>query len=1045
LAARNKKVLFVAEKRAAIDAVLSRLAKVGLSDIVLDLHSNAVSRRALYQQIADALENHGRIGKQDTEDNERKLEESRRVLAEHKRVMHELHKPWGVSVFDCQSALVGLSRFAPKTRFRSDVIENLGKAERIRIHELLDTFVSLDGLGMESSGRGASPWGNAYRVGDISNIDTAAETLETLQDLRDHLLPDLVKQIRVACEQTGLREPVSISEIDVMLGLWESTQKILSTWEPAVFDLPTATMLGTLQNTSGAARMFSALGNSPYKQAVNALKEACGNRLHQKQLAEELGNVVALQSAWVEVSEGGASPCLPILKKPAELRTQYADACLVLNQVMGRLGFPEWAELSPDELQDLVSALLESSDALYRMPQLTKTKRDLDDVKMGPLIEDMVAQGVSGDDAADFFDYVWYVSIVEYLSLRNPTVASFRGESHQSVVAKFRIADKNHIQSGPARVRRAVAEHAISTLSNYPNQEIIIKKQARLKGRHMPPRLLFEQAGQATRAVKPCWAMSPLVVAQLLPMEQAFDVVIFDEASQVRPAEALGAILRGKQVVVAGDPKQLPPTAFFLSSDSGEVDYDSEETLSAVTDVESILDVMSTLLAPPHGTKMLRWHYRSEDEKLIAFSNAQRSLYNWSLATFPGASSGNSLRHVLVNPPASPTPQSQSVVAEAQEVIKLICEHAATRPQESLGVIAMGTKHAEVINDLLFSEIQRNNALAEWIEGGPPAHRGEKLFVKNLERVQGDERDCIILTVGYGKSPDGRMMYRFGPLNMEGGERRLNVAITRARKHMTVVSSFSSREMDPAKLKAEGAQMLQRYLAYVETQGRDLGPTVLEKPDLNPFERDVQRRLENAGIPLIPQYGASGYWIDFAAQHPTRPGHMVLAIECDGATYHSSPSARDSDRLRQQHLERLGWTFHRIWSTDWFRNPEQETERAVKAWEKAVRLADFENNLQKRPAKSTNRRPPEPQNRPVAGEVAASQRKGPMPIPEERIGKPIDSHSETELIQLIEWISSDGLLRTDEQILDEAVKLLGYKQKGSRIKLRIKEAIRKAK
>ena len=200
----------------------------------------------------------------------------------------------------------------------------------------------------------------------------------------------------------------------------------------------------------------------------------------------------------------------------------------------------------------------------------------------------------------------------------------------------------------------------------------------------------------------------------------------------------------------------------------------------------------------------------------------------------------------------------------------------------------------------------------------------EPFFIKNLERVQGDERDAIILTVGYGKSPDGRMIYRFGPINNEGGERRLNVAVTRARASMTVVSSFSVTDMDPTHLRSEGAQMLCRYLAYAESGGTDLGNVSKDKPDLNPFERDVQAKLSEAGVPLVAQYGCSGYWIDFAAQHPTTPGQMVLAIECDGATYHSSATARDRDRLRQEHLERLGWYFHRLWSQDWFFHREAE-------------------------------------------------------------------------------------------------------------------------
>ena len=255
----------------------------------------------------------------------------------------------------------------------------------------------------------------------------------------------------------------------------------------------------------------------------------------------------------------------------------------------------------------------------------------------------------------------------------------------------------------------------------------------------------------------------------------------------------------------------------------------------------------------------------------------------------------------------------------------------------SLGVIAMGIKHANRIDEALRRARAIDEDLDAFLDGTASEQaRKETFFVKNLERVQGDERDAIILTIGYGKNADGRMLYRFGPVNNEGGERRLNVAITRARSRMTVVSSFSAADMDPARLRAEGAKMLGRYLAYAESGGADLGHVAKDKPDLNPFERDVEARLRAAGIPLIAQYGCSGYWIDYAAQHPTRPGQMVLAIECDGASYHSSATARDRDRLRQEHLERLGWTFHRIWSQDWFYRREAETERALAAYQAAL-------------------------------------------------------------------------------------------------------------
>ena len=358
--------------------------------------------------------------------------------------------------------------------------------------------------------------------------------------------------------------------------------------------------------------------------------------------------------------------------------------------------------------------------------------------------------------------------------------------------------------------------------------------------------------------------MSPLIVSQLLPSEQCFDVVIFDEASQIPPADAASSLMRAPQAVVAGDPKQLPPTTFFMSSDAEEdIDGDGSDDVThagadpaaaanlasaranaLVADIESVLNVMSVLLPVPHGTRELRWHYRSLDERLITFSNAQRYLYDWSLVTFPGALAGNCISHAYVPFQIGQQGQSSSVSDEVDHVVQLVLEHAEQHSSESLGVITMGIKHANRIEEVLRQARTKRPDLIEFFA----EDRYEPFFIKNLERVQGDERDAIILSIGYGMAADGRMRYHFGPINREGGERRLNVAVTRARRRLTLVSSFSSASMDSDVLgrlsNPIGPTMLRDYLRYAESAGSDLSDPRREKPPLNPFERDVQRHLE---------------------------------------------------------------------------------------------------------------------------------------------------------------------------------------------------------
>ena len=462
-------------------------------------------------------------------------------------------------------------------------------------------------------------------------------------------------------------------------------------------------------------------------------------------------------------------------------------------------------------------------------------------------------------------------------------------------------------------------------MNAHQDQEDLIRHEAAKRARHLPFRKLLAQAPDVLTALRPCWFASPLSVSELMPAaRQYFDVVLFDEASQVLPEDAVPALLRASTAVVAGDQNQLPPTTFFdLSGDEDE----EAESASAVEGFESLLDQMIGLIEKPWS---LDWHYRSLDESLIAFSN--RHIYGDRLITFPGAGGPPALFHVMVPFIPDQDGQEESSGPEVRRVVELVLKHAAERPSETLGVIAMGIKHARrveaAVDQALLSRPDLDAFFAE--------DRNERFFVKNLERVQGDERDAIILTVGYGKDRSGKLLYRFGPLNAKGGERRLNVAITRARQRMTIVSSFDHRDMDPDRTKARGAELLRLYLEYAASRGKRLGDQGhLAFPE-NSFEADVQNALQSKGIELIPQYGVSKYRIDFVAKHPKRPGRLVLAVECDGASYHSAYTARDRDRLRQQHLEALGWRFQRIWSTDWFMSRDREIDSGAVAADKAA-------------------------------------------------------------------------------------------------------------
>ena len=378
--------------------------------------------------------------------------------------------------------------------------------------------------------------------------------------------------------------------------------------------------------------------------------------------------------------------------------------------------------------------------------------------------------------------------------------------------------------------------------------------------------------------------------------------------------------------------------------------------------------------------------------------------------------------------------QEESLAPEVRKVVELVLQHAGEHPDETLGVIAMGIKHAQRVEGALDQALAARPELSAFFA----EERKERFFVKNLERVQGDERDAIIVTIGYGKDRTGRLLYRFGPLLTKGGERRLNVAITRARHRMTVVSSFDHRDMDPERSKARGVELLRLFLEYAASGGKRLGDGGQTPFAPNSFEADVQAALEAKGMAVVPQFGVSRYRIDLVVKHPQHPGQFVLAIECDGASYHSAYTARDRDRLRQQHLEALGWRFLRIWSTDWFMNRDREIARAFAAYQAAVAdsdAAELSSRGNRSGAERTARPHPARRIFPSALTRAAVFRLRAFPNAKVSPNTPWLSWW-----QASEWIQSDGKLRTDEEIVEEMIRLLGFSRKG----VRIEEAIRNA-
>jgi very-short-patch-repair endonuclease len=516
----------------------------------------------------------------------------------------------------------------------------------------------------------------------------------------------------------------------------------------------------------------------------------------------------------------------------------------------------------------------------------------------------------------------------------DPVLQAFDRGRHERTIADFRRLDRALLAVASreivARLCAGMAHHQQSVGAS--SQLGVLMRELQKGRNQMPIRRLFREIPELLTELKPCVMASPLSVAQYLdPALPSFDLVIFDEASQIPASDALGSLARGRQVIVVGDTRQLPPTTFF--DRVSDADPWEEGT------VQELESVLHECLASGMPERMLRWHYRSNHESLIAFSNLH--YYDGRLITFPSATfdtTHSGVSWVPVPDGRYERGGSRTNRAEAEAVVQWLQHHVQDmrRGSRTVGVVTLNLPQAELIENLVDQARRSDPAL-----DAACSHVDEPLFIKNLENVQGDERDIILFSPAYGPDEFGRIPTNFGALNREGGERRLNVAITRAREQMVVISTLTWDRIDTRRTAARGVHHLHSFLRYAAEGPGTLGldHEVLSRFD-SPFEKEVHDRLAGRGWVLDSQVGVSGYRIDLGVRHPDAPGRYLMGIECDGRAYHSSALARERDRLRQQVLEeKMGWSILRVWSTDWWVAPDSETDRLDQALRAALERA----------------------------------------------------------------------------------------------------------
>ena len=615
--------------------------------------------------------------------------------------------------------------------------------------------------------------------------------------------------------------------------------------------------------------------------------------------------------------------------------------------VSGRLAIDLTADEAGADLGALAARIARLHDGIGRYGEwvaLCDAARRLAAAGLGDIDAALEEGRLAPDAAVDAFLYACAEARWQAARAAFPELDALARVDRHALVAAFRDLERGRMREVQTTIR---ARHLAQLPRGAVGEMAVLRGEIAKKRGQKPIRRLVESAGGMLRRIKPVFLMSPISIAQFLPPGRiAFDLLVIDEASQVRPEDALGAVARVGQIVVVGDRQQLPPTSFFDRL-TDEVPEDPEENFAGAdlpasakaTEMESVLTLCE---ARGLGGRMLEWHYRSRDPSLIRVSNVE--FYDDRLILPPSPLQGDpgyGLSFLRVPGVYSSKSRGGGRAGtnriEAERIVELVARHARGCPGLSLGIVAFSKAQSDMLTEVLEAARRRDEVLDAFLRKDGP----EAVFVKNIENVQGDERDVILISVCYGPHEAGGRLasMNFGPVNGEGGERRLNVLFSRARVRCVAVASFDPGDIDLGRTMREGPRVLKRFLEFARSRTLDQPLATGEGP-ASPFEAEVARTIAGLGYRADPQVGSAGFRIDLGVLHPRRAGRYMLAVECDGATWHGALWARERDRLRQDVLEGMGWVFHRIWSTDWFHRRDQEVARLRDALAAAEARAD---------------------------------------------------------------------------------------------------------
>lgn len=991
---KGQRVLFVAEKRAALEVVQNRLSKIGLDPFCLELHSNKVNKQHVLLQLQKSL-NVRHISHHDDFDlDAEKTKEKRKDLMDYVRLLHVVQNH-GLSLYDCITRYISIggdeiahngkcytteqlkdyaeqvanldvvfqisghpsdsvyTHFLPKD-FQRETITSISTLlqELVvildKLHQIYKCISEEFGLTLpnriENEEKNfafikcllSTPFQNKELVEVVSNKakrDFVEEKIilgETRDNLKERLLSiynDNVLSIDVIQLEDEYMEAQAKWFIPRQFALRKLLRKVNILIPTLRYSEEIKTLIDNLiyynkienqvKESSEYLQLLFAESAIPNNESWDTMRSRL-NQLHTlcenwKQLAgvhfyELRDALIASEDHWSDLQEKHSAELLSLI-----------EGCNRLN-----IAWQELKELAifsiknGDTISDIASQIKQwssHSEELLNWCQYVLRKQSLLAVGLHNVIEYLESGHKTGHETADAFLKGVYRQYAKDIIDSNAQLSLFNGLLFEQQIQKYcdLVSEFQYLTKRELYCRLAKNIPLPSTFSANSSEMGLLRRNIANGGRGNSIRNLVTQIPNLLPKLCPCMLMSPLSVSQYLDIKnQPFDLVIFDEASQMPTSEAIGAIARGKSLVVVGDPKQMPPTSFF------QVQQDDDEDVN-IDDLESILDDCRVLSMPEH---FLSWHYRSRHESLISFSNHQ--YYDGHLVTFPSADNRESKVRLVHIDGHYDKGKTRCNKAEANAIVEEVLKRLRSQRNafkegkdiQSIGIVSFSQVQQNMIEDLLMDALDNDQELKEIA-----FNEYEPIFIKNLENVQGDERDIILFSVGYGPDATGRVSMNFGPLNKKGGERRLNVAVSRARYEMIVYSTLNPEQIDLKRTSARGVEGLRSFLEFAR-EGKMPIPAShsIENKEMHGLILSIADSIRSMGYQVDTLVGASNFHVDIAVVSPTDNNKYILGILLDGVNYYATPTTRDRNIVQPKVLSGLGWNIIRIWSVDWFNN-----------------------------------------------------------------------------------------------------------------------------